>query len=261
MPVVSSRDGAPIAYGVSGSGPSLVLVHGTTTDSSRWGPALALLGERFTCFAMDRRGRGGSGDGPVYSLEREHEDVVAVLEAAGAGACLLGHSFGAVCALGAARLWPVRRLVLYEPPVPGGRRLAEDSVHEKLAALLAAGDREGVVLTFLREVLRLPFASVTALRFSPGWQGLVASAATVVREMDVERKVDFGPAQFSDFTIPTLLLAGTESPEFLRRATFFMHGVLATSRLRELPGQGHTAMSTAPELFVREVVAFLEGRT
>lgn len=260
MHLARSKDGTPIAYWVTGAGPPLVLVHGTSTDHTRWGPSLGRLAQHFTVYAMDRRGRGHSGDGPAYAVEREYEDVAAVIQPAGGPVDVLAHSFGAICALGAARMAPVRRLVLYEPPIPLGVRIAEDHVREKVTAQLAAGDHEGVIMTFLGEVLRVPLGILNAMPSSPAWPALVAAAPTVVREMDVERRVHFEPADFADFTIPTLLLAGTDSPEFLKRATAAVHAALPSSRLRELPGQAHAAMSTAPDLFVREVRAFLEER-
>ena len=115
---VASLDGTRIAVHRSGEGPPLVLVHGAAADHSRWRPVLPALERRFTVLAVDRRGRGGSGDAAAYALEREVEDVVAVVEAAGEPVALLGHSHGAVCALEAARLTGgVRALVLYEPPL------------------------------------------------------------------------------------------------------------------------------------------------
>ena len=122
-----SKDGTPIGYEKTGSGPPLVLVHGTGADHTRWNPLLARLGEHFTVYAMDRRGRGGSGDAPAYAIEREFEDVAAVIEAAGESVCVLGHSFGAVCSLEALRLTDrVKRAVLYE-------LVTEDTTEERIA--------------------------------------------------------------------------------------------------------------------------------
>ena len=101
---VASADGTPLAVWRSGAGPPLVLVHGATADHSRWAPALPALEEHFTVLAMDRRGRGRSGDADDYALERETEDVVAVVESAGEEVNLLGHSHGGVCAIEAALL-------------------------------------------------------------------------------------------------------------------------------------------------------------
>src|SRR5262245_15334434 len=103
MDHVTSRDGTPIGYERSGQGPPLILVHGTTADHSRWAPVLPALSERFTVSAVDRRGRGASGDAPIYAIEREFEDVAALVDAVGGPVYLLGHSYGALCALEGAR--------------------------------------------------------------------------------------------------------------------------------------------------------------
>ena len=114
---VTSIDGTPIAYWRSGQGPPLVLVHGTTADHSRWAPVLPTFEEHFSVCAIERRGRGGSGDSEDYAIEREFEDVAAVVDSFGEPAFLVGHSYGAICALEASLLTPgVRKLVLYEPP-------------------------------------------------------------------------------------------------------------------------------------------------
>ena len=115
---VVSQDGTPIAVWRSGEGPPLVLIHGAAADHNRWAPVLPALEERFTVFAIDRRGRGRSGDASDYALEREYEDVVAVVEAAGEGVDVLGPSYGGICALEAALLSDrIRELVRYEPPM------------------------------------------------------------------------------------------------------------------------------------------------
>jgi len=115
---VTSVDGTPIVYWRSGEGPPLVLVHGASADHSRWTPVLPAFEQRFTVYAVDRRGRGGSGDSDDYTIEREFEDVAAVVDSLGEPANLLGHSYGALCALEAALLTRnVRKLVLYEPGI------------------------------------------------------------------------------------------------------------------------------------------------
>jgi pimeloyl-ACP methyl ester carboxylesterase len=115
---VVSQDGTPIAVWQSGEGPPLVLIHGAAADHNRWAPVLPAFEERFTVFAIDRRGRGRSGDASGYALEREYDDVVAVVESAGEGVSVLGHSYGGICAVEAALLTDrIRKLVLYEPPM------------------------------------------------------------------------------------------------------------------------------------------------
>jgi pimeloyl-ACP methyl ester carboxylesterase len=156
---VTSADGTPIAYWRSGEGPPLVLVHGTAADHGRWAPVLPAFEERFAVCAVDRRGRGGSGDSEDYSIEREFEDVAAVVDSIGEPANLLGHSYGALCALEAALLTRnnVGKLVLYDPGIEvAGEEIYPREVIERLEALLGAGDRDGVVATTMREVAGLP---------------------------------------------------------------------------------------------------------
>ena len=145
---VTSRDGTPIAYRRSGHGPPLVLVHGTSADHSRWAPVLPAFEQRYTVCAIDRRGRGGSGDAEDYALEREFEDVAAVVDSLGEPVILLGQSHGALCALEAALLSSgVRALVSTSPRSTAGAEMNPPEVLERLETLLQAGDRDGVVAT------------------------------------------------------------------------------------------------------------------
>src|SRR5215470_16425578 len=145
MQTITSRDGTAIAFVRSGAGPALVLVHGTTADHTRWKPLLPRLETHFTVYAVDRRGRGGSGDAPDYSIEREFDDIAAVVDAIGEPVLLLGHSYGAVCSLEASlRTQHVSKLVLYEPPIRTAGSLFPPGTVERLQVLLDAGDRDGV---------------------------------------------------------------------------------------------------------------------
>src|SRR5262245_25110526 len=145
---VTSADGTRIAWSSAGAGAPLVLVHGTTSDRTIWMMVLAALAARSRVVTYDRRGRGESGDAPAYALEREAEDLAAVVAAVGEPVRLLGHSYGALVSLAALPLLAARveRLVLYEPPyaVP----VRPDDL-ARLNAQLAAGDREGILTTFL----------------------------------------------------------------------------------------------------------------
>jgi pimeloyl-ACP methyl ester carboxylesterase len=260
MEKVLSQDGTPIAYERTGAGSPLVLVHGTTADHTRWTPVLPPLEEHFAVYAVDRRGRGGSGDAASYSIEREFEDVAAVVDSIGGPVDVLGHSYGALCSLEAAmRTMNVGRLVLYEPPLPVGfENVYPPEIVNKMEALLAAGDRDGVVMLMLRDVVRMPPHELALLRSVPAWAGRVAAAHTIVREIQAANGgYDFRPERFRSLMTPTLLLLGGDSPAFIRAATESLHGLLPNSRVVVMPDQQHTAMNTAPALFVREVLAFL----
>jgi pimeloyl-ACP methyl ester carboxylesterase len=160
----ASRDGTEIGYWTSGEGPPLVLVHGWPADHTRWRPLLPWLEPHATVHAMDRRGRGASGDGPDYDLARELEDVAAVVDAvaaaSGSAVDLYGHSFGAACALGGATLTTkVRRLAVYEPPVSPTLDAFPPGMVERLDALLAEGRHEAAAEAVFREALGCPMRS------------------------------------------------------------------------------------------------------
>jgi pimeloyl-ACP methyl ester carboxylesterase len=258
-----SKDGTPIGYEKTGSGPPLVLVHGTGADHTRWNPLLARLGEHFTVYAMDRRGRGGSGDAPAYAIEREFEDVAAVIEAAGESVCVLGHSFGAVCSLEALRLTDrVKRAVLYEPPLLVGTVIVEASTVDKLESLLRQGDREGILETFYRDVVRMPPSELAMMKSLPAWQGRILSAHTIPREerlyvVGSPEEYRFDGARFDSVRVPTRLLLGGDSPPFFKSSIEAVRAALSGSHIVVMPGQQHTAMNTAPDLFLREVITFL----
>src|ERR671915_1723814 len=169
---VTSADGTPIACWRSGEGPPLVLVHGAAADHGRWSPVLPALEERFTVYAIDRRGRGGSGDADGYTMEREAEDIASVVDSIGDSVNLLGHSYGALLALEADLLTRnVRKLVLYDPGIEvAGQEIYPHEVIDRLEALLEAGDRNGVVATTMREVAGLPHEVVEHMRSQPVWQ-------------------------------------------------------------------------------------------
>ena len=185
METIRSKDGTSIAFERCGAGSPLVLVHGTSADHTRWAPVLSGLDRAFTVYAVDRRGRGASGDAPNYDLEREIENVTSVIDAINQPVDILGHSFGGICALEAARRSPrVRGLILYEPPIASGAQdLYPTRVVTEIETLLGAGDREAVVRLFLREVAGLSSQEVEMLRLAPTWSARVAAAHTILREM------------------------------------------------------------------------------
>lgn len=261
MKMVISVDGTPIAFERSGSGPPLVLVHGTSSAGARWRPIVPAFEERFTVYTLDRRGRGASGDADEYVIEREFEDIAAVVEAIGEPVSLLGHSFGALCALEAALLTSnVRKLILYEPYMPvADPPLYDSEVVVRMQRLLDAGDCEGVVTAMFRELLQMPAHELDDLRALPTWPARVAAAHTIVRESWAELDYRFAAERFADLLVPTLLLLGGDTIPELERVTRLLAEALPNSRIAVMAGQQHLAMMTAPDLFVGEVLAFLEA--
>jgi pimeloyl-ACP methyl ester carboxylesterase len=258
MDTIRSSDGTPIAYHRSGQGAPLVLVHGTTADHTRWSPVLPAFEPYFTVYALDRRGRGGSGDAEQYAIEREFEDIVALVNSLAEPVFLLGHSYGALCSLEAARrATQLRKLVLYEPPIPIGSEIYPPEVVTRIQALLEVGDREGAVILFLQDVAHVPPHELEILRATPSWPARLTAAHTILREMRGANEYVFEPTRYEDLRTPTLLLLGGESPAFFQRAIEAVQAALPVSEVRILAGQQHTAMNTAPEVFTREVVEFL----
>ena len=263
MEKVVSQDGTPITFYRRGKGQPLVLVHGTggTNPVMGWTAVLPTLEEQFTIYAIDRRGYGASGDSPAYAVEREIEDIAAVVDSIGEPVNLLGHSFGALCALEAALLTPnLRKLVLYEPAMPlPGVVLYPEGVLDRLQSLLDAGDREGLLTVVYREIAMMSAHDFEQLRSSPTWPVRLARAHAVPRESRAEDQYTFDARRFSDLQTPTLLLLGGDSPKILKSATETIASALPNSQIAVMPGQQHIAMVTAPELFAGELIRFLVG--
>ena len=267
MTRVESRDGTEIAVWTSGHGPPLVLVHGAVADHTRWRPLLPHLEPHVTVHAMDRRGRGASGDAPGYAIEREFEDVAAVVDAvadaSGSAADLYGHSFGGLCAFGGATLTAgIGRLVLYEgwPPADARARELPPGVSGRLDALLAEGNRDAVVEAMFREVVLMPEAEITALRAQPAWPARVAAAPTIVRELRAIPQVPFDPGQAARIAVPTLMLTGSDSDDPFAADLATVAAALPDARIGVLDGQRHVADILAPELFAQRLLAFLGER-
>ncbi len=259
---IVSPDGSPIAVRRKGEGRPLLLVHGSNSDGSRWSPLLPFLPPGRAIFMMDRRGHGTSGDGRDYALEREEEDIAAVIGAIGTGPVdVVALSYGAICALGAVRrAGGVRRLVLYEPPFPTRPdAYCPGEFRDRVRRLLAAGDHEAVMTAFAIEVLGMPQEKVAASRSLPFWADLVGHAPILVREIEALHRFRLDPADFKDWTVPTLLLLGGTSPPQYRDSVEALHDALPGSRIDVLDGLAHDAMSADPARFAASVVAFLDA--
>jgi pimeloyl-ACP methyl ester carboxylesterase len=254
---VTSSDGTQIAVWREGSGPPLVAVHGTTADHTRWARVTPRLAAQFTVYLMDRRGRGRSGDAPAYSLQREAEDIRAVVQHAGERVTLLGHSYGGLCSIEAALDLPkLHRLILYEPPLPVGSGIVPHAIRAELERLVESGDREGALLHFFRVVVGASEAELGSLQAHPVWPARIAAAHTITREADQEERYNPELSRLRVLTVPTLLLLGSDSPAAFAESAQRLHAAIPNSRLRELAGQRHIAMDTAPDQFVDAVTAF-----
>ena len=247
---VRSLDGTHLAVFVAGQGPPLVMVHGSIADHMTLDGFVEVLREDFTTFCLDRRGFGASGDTTPYSIERDFEDVAAVVDAVAtrtrSRVALWGHSYGANCAMGAATHTDnVDHLVLYEPSL--GLRYPPGSI-ERAEAALDRGDREATILEVLTGVLDMSDEEVSMMQAGPLWAVRVAAAHTVPRECREEERWVFEPGRFDAIARPTLLLTGSDSVPEVVRTTHAAADAISGSQIRVLPGHGHFAHKSDPSL-------------
>jgi pimeloyl-ACP methyl ester carboxylesterase len=258
----TSLDGTRIAYWQSGQGDHpLVLVHGATSDHTRWAPMLDLLEPHATVYAMDRRGRGGSGDADGYALDREFEDVAAVVNAVandtGVAVDVFAHSYGALCSLGAALLTPdIRRMALYEPPMASGSETDLGDLLDALEGLVAQGRREEATERFLREGAGSSEEELQLLKATDTWAVRVANVHTVLREIRAVSTYELDAERFRTMTVPTLVLLGGERLPPIRDSVTALADALPNAVLAVLDGQRHMAMDTGPEVLIEPLIDF-----
>jgi pimeloyl-ACP methyl ester carboxylesterase len=245
--------------------PPLLLVHGATADHTTWrtvGPALAATRP---VFALDRRGRGASGDAAEYGIEREYEDLAAVADALAADdgtgmADLAGHSYGGRCALGASLLTPsIRRIVVYEgAPVPTGMSYRPAGLVEAVRSALGRGADEEALTTFLAGIVGMSDAELDAYRANPVWPARVAAAHTILREVEAEARPGASLEAVGRVTVPVLLLLGSVSRSPFRIGTDALAAHLAKAKVHVIEGAAHAAHHTHAREFVAAVEAFLD---
>ncbi|MBZ0162331.1 MAG: alpha/beta hydrolase [Notoacmeibacter sp.] len=259
MGKVTSSDGTDIAYDRGGSGPSLVLVHGTSASAARWNNIRPMLEEHFTVLAADRRGRGGSGDvaaGVPNSLDAEFGDVAALVAAASDPVILFGHSYGGLASLGATPLIDrLAALIIYEAPVLEGNGLPEELL-DRLDAASASDDREAVMKIFCEEVVQMRPGDIAALRGSPAWPARLAAAHTIPRELRATGIFSLAAAHPERISVPTLLLHGGDSPDFFKGPMARLAAAIPNAQSVALAGQQHVAMDTAPEMLTDVILEF-----
>ncbi len=256
----TSKDGTAIGLWKTGSGPSLLAVHGTGADHTAWDSVVPFLAGAFTVYAMDRRGRGGSGDGDPYAIEREFEDVVAAVDAVPGPVHLYGHSFGGLCVLEAARLTDrLASLSIYEGggTKPRGMRFIPDEFIAQFEQLVAAGRRDEAVSTFMLKAAGVTPEELPVLRAHPAWPARVAAAHTIPRELRAINEYGADGTRFAGLRPPTLLIAGSETDPSRREMFEGVARMLPNARVAELPGQRHAAHQTAPELLAATLREFI----
>ncbi len=261
--MVRSADGTPIALFTSGTGAPLVLIHGAAADHTTFRVLGPLLAARFTIHAIDRRGRGASGDTDPYAIEREFEDVAAVAAALalehGGPVDVLGHSYGGRTALGAALLTSdVGRVISYEgAPTPPGERYGDASLASELGALADAGQPETLLVTFMTRVVGMTADELDRYRADPVWPRRVAAAPTIAREVAVESGDEAGLGRLGAVRQPVLQVLGGDSRREFRVATAALDDRLAGGTIVVIPGARHAAHHTHPDAVVEAVAAFL----
>jgi pimeloyl-ACP methyl ester carboxylesterase len=209
---------------------------------------------------LTSRGRGHSGDAQPYAIEREYEDIAAVVASTGEPTYLFGHSHGAICSIEAALLvHDLRGLVLYEPAFdPDGFGFPPGFI-DRLEALLAAGDRDEVIRQMMADVVGLSPDELNQLEPSDSWPALVATAHTLPRELRSVESYRFDPERFRGLTVPTVLLEGDQSPDEIRIGVRLLNETMPNSRLVTMTGVGHEAVETGPEVLVAAVLDALQS--
>lgn len=249
-----SNDGTAIAYDRIGKGPALLLVDGALCyrASGPNGPLAALLAEHFTVFTYDRRGRGESGDKQPYAVEREVEDIEALIREAGGTAFVYGISSGAALALEAAKRLPtIAKLALYEAPfvVDDSRSPVPESYARRMDELIAAGSRGAAVKHFMRLGVGLPAAVVAIMPLMPAWKKLKGVAHTLPYDTELTVAFQHGkplPAgQWAEVTVPTLVASGSKSPAWMQNAMRALAAALPHAEHRTLAGQTHIVKPAA----------------
>lgn len=258
MQTTIAADGTEIAYERRGDGPPLLLLHGGGTHRF-WEPIVPRFTDDYTVVTPDRRGRGDSGDGEEYSLKREIEDVLAVIDAVDDEPALYGHSFGGLQAIEAARRTDVAAVVAYEPAVIVGEYREQADLADVMEARLEDGDPAGAMKAHLREVLHGGEISDDAfeawLTEWPAWPDAAAHAENAYRmDRAIER---YDLPETLDVDAPVLLLTGTDGPSHLRESVRAVDDALPASRIVEFDGASHLGPVAAADRTTEAVRAFL----
>ena len=259
---VTSKDGTSIAYEESGSGPALIIVAAALADRHGTNRLANHLARGFTVVNYDRRGRGQSSDTQPYAVEREVEDIEALIDAKGGSTFLFGSSSGSVLALEAAyRLGPkVGKLFMYEPPfiIDRTHPPLPDDFSRQIGNLVTAGQRNDAVRLFFTRGMGIPGFGVTLMRwFMPGWSKMAAIAHTLPYDLAVLEGTQAGrplPAtRWSKETPPTLIAVGSKSEPFFHTGAQALVPLLSKAKYRSLEGLDHSAILMTTKALADEI--------
>jgi len=267
MGQVTSQDGTLIAYERSGSGPLLIIVGHALATRENAVPLAGLFAGQFSVINYDRRGRGASTDTAPYTVQREVEDIEALIDAAGEPACLFGSSSGAVLALEAAARLPgkVRAAVLFEPPfiVDASRPPVPADFVAQVSRMVAEGRRGAAVEYFMTAAVLVPAEFVAQMKSGPNWAAMEALAHTLAYEGQLMGATQAGlplPAErWSSARMPVLVLDGGASPPWQQHAAQALAELLSAAQYRSLPGLDHSAQYSAPDLLAAATTEFLQA--
>ena len=242
MPTVTSQDSTIIAFDALGSGPALILVDGATCyrDAGPMRPLAALMADSFTVYVYDRRGRGASGDTMPFAVDREIDDIAALIQLAGGNAALFGMSSGGALVIAAAAQLdgPVSELAVYEVPVSIDLDPVVIAYSRNLAAALASGHRGDAMALFLARV-GMPAEQISGMRRTPMWAGFEAIAPTLAYDDAVLGDGLLPYDRIEAIQVPAVVLSGEFAPEFIRESARALATALPNGRHVELPGQSH----------------------
>jgi pimeloyl-ACP methyl ester carboxylesterase len=261
MPQVISKDGTKIAYDKTGAGPAVILVDGALCyrGFGPMGGLAPLLEPHFTVIKYDRRGRGESGDTLPYDVEREIEDLDALIQAAGGSACVYGTSSGAALAMrAAAHGLNIRKLALWEPPFnpdPAMSQMARDYTRQ-LRSVLAEGKRGDAISLFMMRVGTPPEA-VEGMKQAPMWPLFEAVAPTLVYDdAALTDSLDEPLRVAATVSVPTLIMTGTSIP-FMHETAKALEQAIPNAQYRVLDGQTH---DVAADVMAPQLIAFFGSR-
>ncbi len=240
---VTSADGTTIAFERTGEGAPVILVGGAFNDRATVTGLAKALAPNFTAIAYDRRGRGDSGAGAVYSVELEVEDLAALIDETGGPAAVFGHSSGAVLALeAAARGVPMTRLAVYEPPfiVDDSRPRPGDDLFDRVRALIADGDRDAAAELFLVEGSGAPAEAVKGMRDKEIWGSFTAIAHTLPYDLAICGPGNRLPMdRLAKIAVPTLVMDGDASDGWMRAGARAVADAIPDARLVSVQGEDH----------------------
>jgi pimeloyl-ACP methyl ester carboxylesterase len=257
MDVVKSKDGTTIGFDRLGEGPPVVLVCGGSVDRMSNAGVAAILAADFTVFNYDRRGRGDSGDTLPYAVEREVEDIEAVVTEAGGSACLYGTSSGAALALeAAANGLPIMKLALWEPPyiLDPNFRPPADQV-EQYKRMIAEDRRGDAVEYFMSRVVGMPPEFIEQARSQPWWAATEALAHTLAYDATIMSDYSLPLERAAQVKSPTLVIAGGASFPFMRETAQALAEALPDGQTRTLEGQDHNVAPEAIASVLKEFFA------